>query len=79
MGKCISIASFCLLLLFPSVSLPQGTKFVLLSSTISPIDAGKMADFSRERPEDYPGVWKGKIWESAFFPKLKRMEKLRRN
>jgi len=40
MGKCISIASFCLLLLFPSVSLPQGTKFVLLSSTIGPIDAG---------------------------------------
>ncbi len=40
MKKWISTASFCLLLLFPSLSLPQSTKFVLLSSTIGPIDAG---------------------------------------
>jgi tungstate transport system substrate-binding protein len=40
MREWILIASFCFLFPFPSVSLSQGTKFVLLSSTIGPIDAG---------------------------------------
>ena len=40
MKRWISIASFCSLLLFPSLSLPQNAKFILLSSTIGPIDAG---------------------------------------
>jgi len=40
MQKWISVGLFCLLLLFPSLSMPQSTKFILLSSTIGPIDAG---------------------------------------
>ncbi len=40
MRKWISIGLLCLVLLFPSLSLSQGAKFILLSSTIGPIDAG---------------------------------------
>jgi len=40
MRKWISIGLLCLLLLFPSLSLSQSGKFILLSSTIGPIDAG---------------------------------------
>lgn len=42
MKKWISIGLLCLLL-FPSLSLSQSAKFVLLSSTIGPIDAGIVA------------------------------------
>jgi len=40
MRRWITIGLPCLLLLFPSIGLPQTAKFVLLSSTIGPIDAG---------------------------------------
>ncbi len=40
MRKWISIGLLCLLLLFPSLSSSQSAKFILLSSTIGPIDAG---------------------------------------
>ena len=40
MKRWIFVGLFCLLLLFPSLSPAQSTKFVLLSSTIGPIDAG---------------------------------------
>jgi tungstate transport system substrate-binding protein len=36
----IWVGLFCLLLCFPSMSGAQGGKFILLSSTIGPIDAG---------------------------------------
>jgi len=40
MRRWITIGLPCLLLLLPSIGLPQTAKFVLLSSTIGPIDAG---------------------------------------
>ena len=40
MKRWIFVGLFCLLLLFPSLGPSQSTKFILLSSTIGPIDAG---------------------------------------
>ena len=40
MKRWIFVGLFCLLLLFPSLGASQSTKFILLSSTIGPIDAG---------------------------------------
>ena len=40
MKRWTSVVLLCSLLLFPSLSLSQSTKFILLSSTIGPIDAG---------------------------------------
>jgi len=40
MKQSVWVAGFCLLLLFPGVIGAQGSKFILLSSTIGPIDAG---------------------------------------
>jgi tungstate transport system substrate-binding protein len=40
MKKWLSIGLVCLLLLFPSLTIAESSKFVLLSSTIGPIDAG---------------------------------------
>jgi len=40
MKRWIFVGLFCLLLLFPSLGASQNTKFILLSSTIGPIDAG---------------------------------------
>jgi tungstate transport system substrate-binding protein len=40
MKKSLWIGLFVLMLLFPSLGLSQSTKFILLSSTIGPIDAG---------------------------------------
>jgi tungstate transport system substrate-binding protein len=40
MKKWVYSGLFCLLLLFPSLGPSQSTKFILLSSTIGPIDAG---------------------------------------
>jgi tungstate transport system substrate-binding protein len=40
MKKWVYSGLFCLLLLFPSLGASQSTKFILLSSTIGPIDAG---------------------------------------
>jgi len=40
MKRWIFVGLFCLLLFFPSLGPSQSTKFILLSSTIGPIDAG---------------------------------------
>ena len=40
MKKWLSIGLVCLLLLFPSLTIAESSKFILLSSTIGPIDAG---------------------------------------
>jgi tungstate transport system substrate-binding protein len=40
MKRWIFVGLFCLLLFFPSLGASQSTKFILLSSTIGPIDAG---------------------------------------
>ncbi|HUL31046.1 MAG TPA: substrate-binding domain-containing protein [Thermodesulfobacteriota bacterium] len=40
MKKSISAGLFCLLLLFPSLGLAQSSKFILMASTIGPIDSG---------------------------------------
>ncbi len=48
MRKRISIGLLCLLLLFPSLSPSESAKFVLLSSTIGPIDAGIVAVLENE-------------------------------
>jgi tungstate transport system substrate-binding protein len=40
MKRWIFVGLFCLLLLFPSLGASQSTKFIFLSSTIGPIDAG---------------------------------------
>jgi tungstate transport system substrate-binding protein len=40
MKRWISVVLLCLLLLFPSVSLAQSSKFILMASTIGPIDSG---------------------------------------
>ncbi|HUL22205.1 MAG TPA: substrate-binding domain-containing protein [Thermodesulfobacteriota bacterium] len=40
MKKWISVGWLCLLLLFPSLSLAQSSKFILMASTIGPIDSG---------------------------------------
>ncbi len=40
MKKWISIGLLCLLLLFPSLSFAESRKFILMASTIGPIDAG---------------------------------------
>jgi tungstate transport system substrate-binding protein len=40
MEKWLSIGSVCLLLMLPSLTIAQSSKFVLLSSTIGPIDSG---------------------------------------
>jgi tungstate transport system substrate-binding protein len=43
---------FCLLLLFPSLSLAQSSKFVLLASTIGPIDSGIVSLLENEFEKD---------------------------
>ena len=40
MKKWLSIGLVCLLLLFPSLTIAESSKFILLSSTIGPIDSG---------------------------------------
>jgi len=40
MKRWISVVLLCLLLLFPSLSLAQSSKFILMASTIGPIDSG---------------------------------------
>ncbi len=40
MKKWVYVGLFCLLLLLPSLSVAQSSKFILLASTIGPIDAG---------------------------------------
>src|SRR4030042_5072619 len=40
MKKWLCVVLCCLLLFFPSLGLSQSTKFILLSSTIGPIDSG---------------------------------------
>ena len=40
MKKWLSVGLVCLLLLFPSLSLAQSSKFILMASTIGPIDSG---------------------------------------
>lgn len=55
MRRWITIGLPCLLLLFPSVGLPQTGKFVLLSSTIGPIDAG-IADVLENAFEEETGI-----------------------
>lgn len=40
MKKWLSVGLVCLLLLFPSLTIAESSKFILLSSTIGPIDSG---------------------------------------
>ena len=40
MKKWLSLGLVCLLLLFPSLTIAESSKFILLSSTIGPIDSG---------------------------------------
>jgi tungstate transport system substrate-binding protein len=55
MRKWISIGLLCLLLLFPSLSLAQARKFVLMASTIGPIDSG-IVDLLENQFEKETGI-----------------------
>lgn len=52
MKRWTSVVLLCLLLFFPSLSLSQSTKFILLSSTIGPIDAGIVGLLENEFEKD---------------------------
>ena len=52
MRKCGLILAVCLTLLFPGISGAQSSKFILLSSTIGPIDAGIVDRLENEFEKD---------------------------
>ena len=52
MKKWLSIGLVCLLLLFPSLTIAESSKFILLSSTIGPIDAGIVGLLENEFEKD---------------------------
>jgi len=52
MRKCGLILGVCLSLLFPGISGAQSSKFILLSSTIGPIDAGIVDRLENEFEKD---------------------------
>ena len=55
MKRCVYVGLFCLLLLFPSLSAAQSSKFILLASTIGPIDSG-IVDLLENEFEKETGV-----------------------
>ena len=52
MKKWLSVGLVCLLLLFPSLTIAESSKFILLSSTIGPIDAGIVGLLENEFEKD---------------------------
>ena len=52
MKKWLSLGLVCLLLLFPSLTIAESSKFILLSSTIGPIDAGIVGLLENEFEKD---------------------------
>ena len=55
MKRRISVGLLCLLLLFPSLSLAQSSKFILMASTIGPIDSG-IVDLLEDQFEKETGI-----------------------
>ena len=55
MRKCLSVGLLCWLSLFPSLSLAQSGKFILLASTIGPIDSG-IVDLLENQFEKETGI-----------------------
>lgn len=55
MKKWISVGFFCSLLLYPSLGLAQSSKFILMASTIGPIDSG-IVDLLENQFEKETGI-----------------------